>query len=315
MAGKPVNKKGQVVVELDAAGKPPEGVTPPKDNEQYAKPVTEKQYMNEGKQCDALVRYAWIHELHHQSTCKRLQAENKTHLWKSMEFFAKNDAEAYKAGTDYLREQTSTLAKQCGWEGSTNPNAVPTPDRAKELADKGAKISKNRGSGGSKKKSTKSGNRANIIVGATVDTSPMNELLSRWDAQCQDETAPGCGALGVSIEAGLVTLLQQMQRGRGVDRATVFDAAQATLPQLKQLAMFYLHNAQSPAEVDFAPEMTEHASAGIREAARRMLQGSDDPRWKKLSPYGSHYVTPVRVRWCLISRHDLKCMAWFRSMA
>jgi len=79
--------------------------------------------------------------------------------------------------------------------------------------------------------------------------------------------------------------------------------------------MFYLHNAQSPAEVDFAPEMTEHASAGIREAARRMLQGSDDPRWKKLSPYGSHYVTPVRVRWCLISRHDLKCMAWFRSMA
>lgn len=279
--GKPLNKEGKQIVPLDDAGKPEGGRKPPKDNEHYLKPMTEEQYMKSGKQCEALMRYPWIHEQHHQNTCKTLKAEGREKAWDSMTFFTRNDAESYKAGADYLRAQTRKLALSCGWEGSTGENAVPPPERAKELASKGARISKSRG--GKKKSGSQGNGAAKIIMGVAIEILPMRDLLDRWDAQCADEGQPGCDALGASIEIGMIDLLQSLRyRGGGVDRETLFDAAHADSPQLKQFAMRQLYNAQTPEETEFALRMTEHASPGVREAARAMLQGSDDPRWRQI---------------------------------
>ncbi len=284
--GEAINKKAEPIVQDLNANKGPDGKPKrkvPKDNEHWLKPISEKDYLNEPtKSCDALVRYAWKHEEVHQKTCQNLRAQGRTQMWNSLDFFAGNDADAYKAGTDYLRQATKQLALDCNWEGSTGDNAVPTPKRAKELSKNAAKVVKNRAAGGRKKTGWRAKGSAAILMGVTIDTSPMDELLNRWDTQCVDDSAEGCGALGASIEEGLVDLLRAVQRSSGLDRQTIFDAAHAQSPQLKRLAMSLLYNAQSAEEIEFALEAAEHPSSAVREAARQMLQGTDDPRWKAM---------------------------------
>jgi len=119
-------------------------------------------------------------------------------------------------------------------------------------------------------------------VGPTAVEAPMDELINQWTTQCADAAAIGCGAIGASIEVELVNLIRGLQRSGSVDRQTLFDAAHADFPLLTQLAMSLMYNAQTPEEVEFALKMTEHPAAGVREAARRMLQGSDDSRWKPI---------------------------------
>jgi hypothetical protein len=99
-------------------------------------PVTEETYKT--TQCESLVKYTFAHERAHQATCLALVASGRSKMWKSPEFFAGDDAKAYQAGIDVLREETKSLAGKCGWDNSTQ-NRLPNLDEAKDLAKRASK--------------------------------------------------------------------------------------------------------------------------------------------------------------------------------
>lgn len=106
------------------------------DGTQKTTPVTEETFKT--KQCASMVKYTFAHERAHQATCLALVASGRQKMWKSPEFFAGDDAKAYKAGLDVLRSETEALASKCGWESSTK-NRLPNLDEAKALAQRAAK--------------------------------------------------------------------------------------------------------------------------------------------------------------------------------
>lgn len=107
-----------------------------KDGEQKTKVADEKTY--NPKQCRGRTRADFAHEGAHVATCKALVASNETSKWSRLEFFARDDARAYKAGADALRAEIQPLAMKCGWENSTK-NRLPNVQEAQELAKKAAK--------------------------------------------------------------------------------------------------------------------------------------------------------------------------------
>jgi hypothetical protein len=107
-----------------------------RDGTQKTVPIDEKSLKT--KECDSLVKYAFAHERSHQATCLNLVKNGTTNLWKSPGFFAGDDAKAYQAGIDVLREDTKTLAGKCGWDNTTQKR-LPNLDEAKDLAKRAAK--------------------------------------------------------------------------------------------------------------------------------------------------------------------------------
>lgn len=107
-----------------------------KDGTHKAVPATEKSY--KPNQCAARTRADLAHERAHQDHCLKLVANNKTHLWDRLTFFAADDSEAYKAGAEVLRTEFRSLAAKCGWENSTK-NRLPNINEAEELAKQAAK--------------------------------------------------------------------------------------------------------------------------------------------------------------------------------
>ncbi|MET0656589.1 MAG: hypothetical protein ABW110_00325 [Steroidobacteraceae bacterium] len=120
-----------VVYHYDKKGKPELN----KDGSQKTSPVTEDNYQS--KQCATFVKYLFAHERKHQETCLAQVKKGKQDLWQRPDFFAADDAKAYQAGIDVLRQDTADLAAKCGWDNSTK-NRLPNLEEAKELAKKAA---------------------------------------------------------------------------------------------------------------------------------------------------------------------------------
>ena len=250
-----------------------------------ATPQTEEDYMKtQKKSCEALARYPYIHEQYHEKTCKDLNASGKQSKWDSLEFFARNDSEAYKAGIDYLRQQTKALALSCGWKGSTGPNAVPTPKDAKTLAKKGGKITKSRST-----KNASYAPKANliaIITGVAITGEPLEDLIAQWEQSCEATSTNQCDGLATNIEVGLYDLIRTTQRNRDeIERETLIDLAHADLPMLKRQALMLLGNAQTPDEIEFAMQMADDPSPGVRDVAERLLQSTNNARWKAMQKW------------------------------
>ena len=257
-----------------------------KNGDQVVMPQTEDEYMKtQKKTCEALARYPYVHEQYHEKTCKELNAAGKQSKWDSLEFFARNDSEAYKAGVDYLRQQTKALALNCGWKGSTGPNAVPTPKDALKLAKKGGKIVKGRG--GARKTSyvTNSG-LITVITGVLIGGEPLEDLINQWSQTCESESAEQCDGLAVNIEVGLYDLIRTMQGdGAAIERETLVDLAHADLPMLRRQALAMLGRAESPDEIEFAMDASDDAVPAVRDAAERLLQSAEDTRWKAMQKW------------------------------
>jgi hypothetical protein len=107
-----------------------------KDGNQKSKIADEKTY--NPSQCSGRTRADFAHERAHVATCQRLVQTNKTNLWSRLSFFAADDAAAYKAGADVLREEIKPLAQKCGWDNSTK-NRLPNIQEAQDLAKRAAK--------------------------------------------------------------------------------------------------------------------------------------------------------------------------------
>lgn len=105
-------------------------------------PFEEKKYRK--KHCPALADYLIAHEQKHVDQCKKYRDSTRVDLGNFMDYAA-FDTEAYGAGIRNLRSSIAKLAKECGWQGSTqetkqNPedreqeDVVPTLKEARELA-------------------------------------------------------------------------------------------------------------------------------------------------------------------------------------
>ncbi len=256
------------------------------NGDQVVTPQTEEEYMkSQKKTCEALARYPYVHEQYHEKTCKDLNAAGKQSKWDSLEFFARNDSEAYKAGVDYLRQQTKALALSCGWQGSTGTNAVPTPKDALKLAKKGGKIVKGRAGARKSGHAPIAGSIA-IITGVAITDEPLEDLIVQWEQSCASAPADQCDGLASNIEVGLYDLIRTMQRsGANIERETLFELSHTSLPMLKRQALAMLGYAQSPDEIDFAVQAVDDPSPAVRDAAERMLQGTDDARWKAMQKW------------------------------
>lgn len=107
------------------------------------KPITDKQVR--ARHCKPVADFLLAHEGHHRSSCKTLWGSGRGSMMTdpgsaaAVEFFVKDDAQAYEAGVAVLRRHIADLALRCGWDGSTNrirPDGlitVPTPPQIEEL--------------------------------------------------------------------------------------------------------------------------------------------------------------------------------------
>lgn len=107
-----------------------------KDGNQKTKVANEKTY--NPKQCAGRTRADFEHERAHVATCQTLVQSGKTDNWRQLEFFARDDAAAYKAGADALRKEIKPLAQKCGWDNSSK-NRLPNVQEAQDLAKSAAK--------------------------------------------------------------------------------------------------------------------------------------------------------------------------------
>jgi hypothetical protein len=107
-----------------------------KEGNQRTKIADEKTY--NPSQCSGRTRADFAHERAHVATCQRLVQSGKTNLWDRLGFFAGDDALAYRAGADALREEIKPLAQKCGWDNSTK-NRLPNVQEAQDLAKRAAK--------------------------------------------------------------------------------------------------------------------------------------------------------------------------------
>lgn len=92
----------------------PESIEEKRDPPEYiqkTEPVTEDTYP--GKECRALVHYGFVHELHHQKACEKNRDEGQQARWSRLEYFAEQDAAAYAAGLEVLREERARLRQKC----------------------------------------------------------------------------------------------------------------------------------------------------------------------------------------------------------
>lgn len=105
-------------------------------------PFDEDKYRK--KNCSELADYLIAHEQAHVDQCKKYPESSGFDInnWRDYSAF---DVEAYGAGVKNLRKAIAELAKQCGWQGSTNAtktnpedrqevDVVPTMAEAKALA-------------------------------------------------------------------------------------------------------------------------------------------------------------------------------------
>ncbi len=80
------------------------------------RPVTPQQVR--AKLCKPLADHTLAHEGHHQASCRSGKL-------KTVEEFARDDRDAYRAGVAVLRAYIADLARRCSWSGST---AATRPD-------------------------------------------------------------------------------------------------------------------------------------------------------------------------------------------
>ena len=89
-------------------------------------------------QCSGRTRADFAHERTHVATCEKLVKSGKSNLWDRLSFFAGDDAAAYRAGADVLRNEIKPLAQKCGWDNSTK-NRLPDLKEAQDLAKRASK--------------------------------------------------------------------------------------------------------------------------------------------------------------------------------
>lgn len=126
-----------------------------------------------------------------------------------------------------------------------------------------------------------------LIVGAEATGAPLNELVDRWDSECQAES-PGieCAGLASEIELGLHELLRKLSLNRQpIDREVLRAAAESHLPMLAKLGASLLGEPRSQADADALLRAIDHPVLAVRHIAARNLGNAKDPTWQSMQQW------------------------------
>lgn len=137
---------------------------------------------------------------------------------------------------------------------------------------------------------------ATLIVGADTTGAPLNELVERWNSECQTQ-APNlptpdsqasieCTGLEAEIELGLYDLLRKLALNRlPLDRDVLRAAAESHLPVLAKLGVSLLGEPKSQADADALLRAVDHPVLAVRYIAARNLGNAKDPAWEAMQSW------------------------------
>ncbi len=104
-------------------------------------PITEEEIR--AAECSAFSEFLIDHEKLHQERCRQRWAREKSGLsLLQPRNYLEEDRDAYAKGVQTLRREIASLARDCGWKGSTRKfkngrrEVVPTQEQIQDLKDK-----------------------------------------------------------------------------------------------------------------------------------------------------------------------------------
>lgn len=126
-----------------------------------------------------------------------------------------------------------------------------------------------------------------LIIGAEPTEAPLNELVDRWDAECQAEPLSAeCHGLAAEIELGLYDLLRKLSLNRQpLNREVLRAAAESNLPALARMGVSLLGEPKSQPEADALLHALDHPVLAVRYIAARNLSNVKDPQWQAMQPW------------------------------
>jgi hypothetical protein len=137
-----------------------------------------------------------------------------------------------------------------------------------------------------------------LIVGAEIPEATLDELVTRWDAECQAEVLTAeCSGLSAAIEVGLYELLRKLTLNRKpIDREVLRAAAESNLPALAKLGVSMLGEPKSQEDADALLYAVDHPVLAVRYIAARNLGFAKNAQWLAMQPYWSGWTLASSAR-------------------
>src|SRR6188768_2787954 len=126
-----------------------------------------------------------------------------------------------------------------------------------------------------------------LIVGAEAPEATLDQLVSRWNTECQAEVLSAeCAGLSANIEAGLYELLRKLTLNRQpIDREVLRAAAESNLPALAKLGVGLLGEPKSQEDADALLYAVDHPVLAVRYIAARNLGFAKNEQWAAMQTY------------------------------
>jgi hypothetical protein len=126
-----------------------------------------------------------------------------------------------------------------------------------------------------------------LIVGTEIPEATLDQLVTRWNTECQSETLTvECAGLSAAIESGLYDLLRKLSLNRQpIDREVLRAAAESNLPALAKLGVSMLGEPKSQEDADALLYAVDHPVLAVRYIAARNLGFAKNPQWLAMQPY------------------------------
>ncbi len=139
---------------------------------------------------------------------------------------------------------------------------------------------------------------ATLILGAEVPEEPLDQLVARWNSECQtEELTPECAGLAANIEAGLYELLRKLNLNRlPIDREVLRAAAESNMPALAKLGVSMLGEPKSKEDADALLYAVDHPVLAVRYIAARNLGFAKNPQWLAMQPYWTGWTLASSAR-------------------
>jgi hypothetical protein len=137
-----------------------------------------------------------------------------------------------------------------------------------------------------------------LILGAEVPEEPLDQLVARWNTECQaEELTTACAGLSANIEAGLYELLRKLTLNRQpIDREVLRAAAESNMPALAKLGVSMLGEPKSQEDADALLYAVDHPVLAVRYIAARNLGFAKNAQWLAMQPYWTGWTLASSAR-------------------
>lgn len=126
-----------------------------------------------------------------------------------------------------------------------------------------------------------------LIVGTEPTEAPLEQLVARWNTECQTETLTAqCIGLNNQIETGLYDLIRKLTLNRQpLDREVIRAAAESNFPALAKLGVSLLGEPKSQEDADALLYAVDHPVLAVRYIAARNLGFVKNAEWQAMESW------------------------------